>query len=317
MRQIKTTFSVIAFLVAFLSSLLVSGSTASAAPETSLKKELTVSPTITRLELKAGQSTSGEFTIFNSGEVALDVAVSANPYSVKDENYDGDFENATPRSQVARWITFTQTEYHLEPREQATVNFIINTPKSIPDGSQYAVLLASMSSETTSTNAGSFNTIKRVGTLLYASTNGRTKESGSVKETSVKGWQQAQPVSLVQRISNDGNTDFTVKTTATLTSLFGNKAGSASTAEQPVLPDTTRATTLSFKDKVAPGFYKLHVESQFLNQSQTMDQWILVAPVWFVCLIIVLFLAIIAAIVMLVIRFFGKENRKKMSRMSR
>ncbi|MCL2037653.1 hypothetical protein FWG95_01455 [Candidatus Saccharibacteria bacterium] len=312
MRRIRTTLTfatVFAISLLIFSPITMAEQTAGLSP----KKpdgimELTVSPTSTRLELKAGQSTKGEFMIFNSGEVSLDVKVSANPYSVKNENYDGDYENETPRSQIVRWINFDQAEYHLEPRQQETVHFTVNTPQSIPDGGQYAVLLAETASEATSTEGSSFNTIKRVGTLLYASTDGQTKDSGFVKEVSVKGWQKEQPVAFTQRITNDGNTDFVTTGKATLTSLFGREIATVIVDEQIVLPDTTRATDKSFNEKVVPGFYKLSVESTFLGQTHTSEKWVFVAPVWLVSLVLIIFLLVIAVIIWLAGR--GKGSRK-------
>jgi len=308
MRHIKT---VLTFTAVFVSSLLVCSPATKAEAAAGLM-ELTVSPTSTHLELKAGQSTRGEFMIFNSGEVPLDVKVRANPYSVKNEKYEGDYENSTPRSQIARWISFDQTEYHLEPRQQETVNYTVNTPKSIPDGGQYAVLLAETATEAVETDGGSFNTIKRVGTLIYASTDGQTKNSGSVEETSAQGWQKKQPVAFSQRITNDGNTDFVVTGKATLTSLFGREAAAVIITEQAVLPDTTRATEKSFNEKIAPGFYKLRVENTFLGETHSFEKWIFVAPVWLVGLLFIIILVVVTTIIRLA-RHGGKRRKIKIN----
>lgn len=304
MRYIRTVLTLVAVLA---SSLLIFSSTAMAEQAAGLK-ELTVSPTSGRIELKAGQSTSGEFVIFNSGEVPIDVSVLAKPYSVKNENYDGDYETETARSQIARWISFEQTDYHLEPRQQETVHYTVNTPASIPDGGQYAVLLAQTSSETSSTEAGSFNTIKRVGTLLYASTDGETKNSGTFEEPEIKGWQKDQPISFAWRITNNGNTDFVTTGKATLTSFFGREAATITANEQTVLPETTRSTEKSFDETVSPGFYKLYTESTFLGETHTFEKWVFVAPIWLVVFSVLIVIVIVATIVWLARR--GKTGRK-------
>lgn len=300
----KSTAFLVAFsLLSILIASLLMGAVAHADAE---GVEITISPTTTRLELSAGQTYEGKLTVLNSGSEGFDFKVYAAPYQAQNERYDPDFTNEIARTQISRWVSFDQVDYRLEPRESIEIPYVISVPESIPDGGQYGAIFAETTGEGATGGQASITSQKRVGTLLYASTDGNTIEEGSLLSSNA-GFMYAQlPITLNQRIENKGNTDFIVNTVVRVSNIFGRTLHTQS-KENTVLPGSVRATTQQVTEGVFPaGLYKLTAETTFLGKTTVSTHWVLLAPLWAVVILI----GIIVVIIWGIRRVVSKPRRK-------
>lgn len=275
---LRRKLSIVAALVV---SLVLATSIASIARADNEGLEITMSPTSIRLQLKPGDTKTGKFTVLNSGSEAFDFNVYAAPYQVSGEAYNPVFTEETPRTQISRWVSFETETYHLEPRESVEVIFNIQVPNSIPEGGQYGVIFAETTGETTvNTDGTAITSKKRVGTLLYASADGKTVEAGSLLDTKVEFFQTDLPITVSQRVENTGNTDFMSETTIKVLDVFGNQVATYKN-EHVILPNTVRAINHDVEGTFfAVGLYKVVTEANFLGAPVKSSHWVLILPFW-------------------------------------
>lgn len=257
-RQLSSVRYLALLLVAASLSIIVATASltlpAHAANQSQDDAQITLSPTNQTLDITAGHTYQGSFTIFNSGKEPLDFTVYAAPYQVRNEQYDPTFNKNTNRTQIARWVQFAQTDYSVEPGKQVAVNYTVVTPESIPDGGQYAALFA----QTKAQKTGSIMSQKRVGMLLYAHATGKTITRGESLAPRLGFWQNATSFTFEQKIKNSGNTDFPAKIKLSVSDMFGNEKYTQS-KQNVILPDTTRAITMEWKN--APPLALMNVVS--------------------------------------------------------
>ena len=329
LRRLTVDFVMITLVFAFVG--IVSGLFAKPAAALDPGTSITISPLIDRVNIAAGQTTDGTFTITNNGSVDYIFDVYARPYTVANDTYVQTFTNDNaPRAQVYRWITFDQNSYELKSGQHVEVAYHINAPASIPAGSQYAVIFA-QTRQPSATNQSGVQASQRVGILIYAHGNGKTVNQGSVisstlgenqtkdgtsSVTKKSGlWYQAPPVYELTRVKNGGNTDFDLTTHATLTNFFGGgKVATSIEQTHSILPGTTYQAT----DKIgcsdgdrsettsagaatcveAPwiGLFWLTTSANFLGKTYTFKHLVLVLPWWLVAIVIAVIVIIILSI---------------------
>ncbi len=269
------------------------------------RSEISLSPTKSRLVLEPGVSASEKFTVLNIGESEFTFRVYVSPYQVTNEQYDATFSQETARTQITRWVSVPDEEYTLQPGEKKEIEYTVNVPTDVPAGGQYAVIFA----ETTDDEGagGSIIAKKRVGMLTFGSVAGETRESGAVASRTLKGWQHEVPLSSEWRIENTGNTDFAATTTLTVKNIFGRKLYESPKVEGAVLPETTRAITMSW-DNSRWGLYHATTTAEFLGSSHEESRLVLVMPP--------LVLIGLAAVVLLVVAgtiIYAKKTHKTQS----
>lgn len=259
-------------------------STVSAADE--VKDSITLSPAAKHVTLAAGASTEDSFTVINYGDIAYDFIVYTGPYSVKDEAYTPDFIKQTPRGDAYKWVSFTQTKYHAEPKQRLTVPYSLLVSKGAPSGSHYGVIFVETQPQGSDTTGVVRK--KRLAMKLYVNVNGVNEYQGDV-ETIATGWYQSSPpLTSMVKVKNTGRTDFDVSTKVVVTDLFGNIRHQNQHDELTILPETTRAIEFSWDKPNWLGVYKVHVEATLLGKTTMKESFVLVAPLWFVLLLVIL-----------------------------
>ncbi len=263
--------------------------------------EMTISPAKTKIDLAAGQNYSGSFKVINSGQDSFKFKVYATPYQIKDEAYtQPDFVKETPRTQLSRWVKFEQTEYSIKPEQTLEIKYQVKVPTNIPDGGQYAVLMA----ETISKNDAMINSIKRIGMIIYGHTDGQTIEQGTATINQPSFFNFGAKVNSIVDFNNTGNTDFdgTIKTE--IFDLFDNLKQDQEKSFT-VLPETNRKARHQWSNQPKIGLYKVKITASFLDQTTTKTAWILfISPI----LVLALGLLIIAIIIK---QAFEKKNHGK------
>lgn len=315
-KQMRRIYkSILAVAVIAVMGILFGAPTASALDSGT---SITISPLVARPEIAASQTTSGKFTIVNNGSVDYEFQVYARPYTVDNGSYAQEFTNENaPRAQLYRWISFDQENYALKSGEQVEVSYHVETPKSIPAGSQYAVIFA----QTRLPESGEegIQSSQRVGIVLLAKNKGgKTINDGKVTKFSLgrdgkkdgenavldskNPWYRKSPIYGITYVENKGNTDFELTSVSKLTSIFsGREIAKTESAPRAIFPDTNYRSVNQVgcgksDDENAKksdnnnscdnlpwiGLYRLTTEAQALGKTYTYKRLILIMPLWFI-----------------------------------
>ena len=267
--------------------------------------EMTLTPTKTRVSLIPGETQEGDFTILNSGSVDFTFKTYASPYQVTNEQYDPEFTKETARTQISRWIILPEQEFTLKPGEEAKVPYTIAVPQDVASGGQYAVIFAETVVDDNET--GVIIAKKRVGMLVYGSTEGDTREDGAILSHTIRSWQYDPPLSSQWRVENRGNTDFATTTQMTVSSFWGKVLYESPKTENTVFPGTVRAMTLSW-DEAGIGVYRVATTVTFLDKTDQKEAIVLLMPPRVAVGILVGILVLCAGIIFLLVR---KQRTKK------
>jgi len=88
-------------------------------------KGLTLSPLRSELEITPGTSLDGNLVVTNSTDKAMAVSLSAEQFSVINQQYDYAF---TAESDLMKWVTFSPSEVNLAVGEIKKIPFVVGVP---------------------------------------------------------------------------------------------------------------------------------------------------------------------------------------------
>lgn len=280
---------------------------------------VSVSPAEQDLELAPGESYSGFIEVTNRGRLAFNFTVSAAPFQVNSDNYDPDFSTENSYTNLRNWLTFSQTDYHLEPGETARVAFRIKVPTDVPGGGQYAAIL--VSTEDSSNSSSTVNVTTQVAATLYAQVaGGELRESGELVRHSLPGFVLGSDFAVSATFKNTGNVDFKAQQTISIRDFFTNKEvvtpSSVASDGSPlgsniiaVLPETSRTSTLIWDGAPQLGVFRVQQTISFLNEEFHFEQIIIICPIWLAGAVIFL----LALMIIWIILRFRKRRKNKVS----
>lgn len=240
-------------------------------------ESITLEPSNKKYQVDAGQTINDELTILNDGTTAYDFIVYARPYSVTGEEYTPDYTSVQPNADAYRWVQFSQTNWHIEPRQTVKVPYTIHVPEDAAPGGHYGVIFAESQPGTASGFAVTFK--KRVGSVIYATVNGPYISGGQLLDTFVDPIQFHAPLTAAFNIENSGNADFDVETLYTVSDIFGNVKHKQHKTSI-ILPKTIRNVPLEWNDSPWLGLYKVRIDNAYLDKTASSDKYVLVAPRW-------------------------------------
>jgi len=253
-----------------------------ATTDTASAEGITLSPVDKRYSVDAGLTKSDTITVLNDGQVAYDFLVYGAPFWVKDAQYTPDFASERANADAYKWVRFPQSKWHIEPRQTINVPFTVTVPKDGAPGGHYGAIFAEVQPADA---GGGVARKKRVGSILYVNVNGKIQRAGETESISIDWLQNHSPVRANVRVNNTGNTDFPAKQSLTVANVFGHIVYQAS-QEVSILPDSPRSIILEWSKVPWLGFYKATVTSTVLDKTTTKGSYVLVAPVWFLVLVI-------------------------------
>ncbi len=251
---------------------------ASAAEQAASEESILLSPTSKRYEVAAGSSTKDSFKVVNDGEASFTFFVYARPYSVDNEDYAANFENEVKNADAYKWVQFDKASYDLAPGESVDVGYTFRVPKGASPGGHYGVLFA----ETQPNQQVSGTVIaqkKRVGAILYATIDGNVTKTGKFVAQDVPLFQFNAPLKIRQKLSNGGNTDFIVRSSVSVSDVFG-AVKFKTVKDVTILPSTTRSINNDWVNPAWIGLYKVEQNAKYLDTSKSTTSYVLLVPVW-------------------------------------
>lgn len=245
-------------------------------------KGLTLSPIRNEFEVSPGTSQDGTLLVANLTDRPMAVNFSVEEFSVINQQYDYAF---TLESNVAKWVHFDMTLLTLQPGESRKVNYDVAVPLSAEPGGRYISLFAS--SETKATDSG-VSSMQRVASLLYFTVSGKVSRFGNLVSLTAPSI-VSDRVAWSAVVQNTGSTHFRSRYSVKVCDLFDFGLSTAASGEALILPGTVRLLSDNIVMPDFPGIYKA-VFTIGLGDSpaRTETRYILYAPVWFNCLILII-----------------------------
>lgn len=244
---------------------------------------ITLSPVDKHFNVKPGETVNDTFVILNDGRTAYDFLTYTSPYSVDDRTYNPNYDDINaPRADAYKWVGFSQSRWHLEPRERVVVPFTLRVPEYASPGSHYGVLFA----ETQPDEKDKTNIVRkrRVGLIVHVTVAEGNRVEGRVSEIKIDQYQPFTPLTSTISVQNTGDSDFLAKSSISISDIFGS-VKYQNNDERYILPDTTRDTSLSWEGSPWFGLYNVTVSTSVLGVETKKEHLVLVAPYWLFLLV--------------------------------
>lgn len=214
------------------------------------QKGLTLSPLRTELNIAPGTSLDSTLTVTNSTNKPITVDLSAEEFSVINQQYDYAF---TVESNVAKWVTIKPLKIELLAGQSKQVSFAVGVPLSAEPGGRYISLFASTD---IMTSDNSVSSRQRIASLLYITVLGDVSRLGNLVSLSSP-WAVFDNTKWSTALQNTGTTHFRSRYNVQVKSLIGNTVASAMSGEALILPGTVRAISDVLPLPKLPGVYKI------------------------------------------------------------
>ena len=213
-------------------------------------KGLTLSPLRTEVDIAPGTSQDKTLSLTNNNDTPITVYLSAEEFSVINEQYDYAFNIET---ELIKWVTFTSNTVELAPGETKSVSFRVGVPINAEPGGRYISLFASTDAE--GVEEGSVS-IQRIASLVYINVSGEVSRQGNLLSLRTP-WFMHRTTTWTGQVQNVGSTHFRTDYTVTLQSLIGDTTIATKTGNALILPGTIRAINNSLPLPALPGIYKV------------------------------------------------------------
>lgn len=280
-KPVAIALAIAISLTGVLPGSIVSAADAGAGPES-----ITLSPVSRDYKVDAGKEIKDELTIINDGKLAYDFIVYSRPYSVQGEEYQANYTQVRPNTDVYQWVRFDKTTYHIKPNQTIKVPYKLTVPATAAPGGHYGVIFAETQPSAEAAGTAVVRK-KRVGAIVYANVNGTYINKGEFLDASLPFWQVQPPLGGDIRVQNTGNSDFKNDVRFTVRDVFGNVKYDA-VKQYPVLPQTTRKINVAWDQSPWFGLFKVEITQKFLDKEKTTDGYVLMMPRFIPAVIFVL-----------------------------
>lgn len=213
-------------------------------------KGLTISPLRTEIEIAPGISQAKTLSITNNNKTPIAVRLSAEEFSVINQQYDYAFNVET---QLSKWVTFTPDTLELAVGETKTAIFRVGVPINAEPGGRYISMFATTDASASNDGVASR---QRVASLIYMTVSGEVSRSGKLA-TLNSPWFMTGPSDWTVTLQNTGSTHYRSRYNVVVYPLLGDGEIARVNGDVLILPGTVRLV----KDKIPhpglPGIYKV------------------------------------------------------------
>lgn len=293
---------ILALLVAFAT--LLSGPATAVFADDVPEYRLQISPTTQTIDLKPGEKYEGTFQVQNTGSKAFKYSVSAAPYSVKGDDYSPDYDSETDYTKLASWITFSDQTGTVEPNSYKEIKYTASVPNDVAAGGQYAIMLAQIEDDDSSSQKGegaTIQTVRRVGMLVYAHVEGDTRETGKIIENKVPSFLFNPPITATSIVENTGNIDTQATYKVQVYPLFSDEevyTNEEDPDSRTILPETRRYNSVSWDGAPQLGIFKVKQTVKIFDEESVVEKVVFLCPIWFLFIVLLIIFMVIFWIVM-------------------
>jgi len=257
---------------------------------------MAVTPAQINVQLKQGETATGELTVKNNGSAPISITVAAMPYSVGEDNAN-QFTDENHFTQIVRWIQFDQTEFTIAPNTDQAVPFTIVVPEDAVSGSQYAAIAVDLMGE--AGDSSGIAATKRIISLVVARIEGDDiRKGGALRVTEQMDGNAITPIIYIE---NTGNIDFQAETTLTVKNAMTGKILHLSNRDSSfIYPECTRAiANLIWEDTPSFGIFKVEIQSNFLGEEHTYQYTVFRVPLYIFIPLLLSFIGIVVSLIII------------------
>jgi hypothetical protein len=223
--------------------------TVSAADTPPVHKGLSVSPLRTKISVKPGSTFTNAIKITNNTPETIDVDLTAEEFSVINEQYDYTFK---PILSLKNYVRLTPAKVTLESGKSQKIRYEISAPIGAEPKGEYISLFATTKQHSPN---GGIASHERVASLLYITIEGKLKRTGKLLSLRDP-WAASGSAKWTASVQNVGTAHFTSRYEITTQTLFGTTAAE-NTGSAIVLPNTVRLIAGDIPKPQLPGLYKI------------------------------------------------------------
>ena len=279
-----------------------------------MENVFTVLPMSQTVNLVAGETYSGKITIVNPADSKEDFnyKVETSPYGVAGLDYKADLATMTNRTQIAKWITIEEPTGSIKPNESKEIKYKIKVPSDAPAGGQYAAITVTSNNESNGDSGVAVKNVFEMASLIYGTVAGETKREGKIEDNNVPGFVLNPPVTVSAKFSNNGNIHESATIIIDAKNMFSGEQilpteNNEATYSEMVMPETEREVTRDVTNLPALGMVKIKQTIYYNGETSTVEQNVIICPLWFMAIVAVT----IAAIIALIVRIVFKHSKKK------
>lgn len=239
-----------------------------------------IQPLLYNEQLEKGEVKKGFIDVSNPNDTKVELETSVQAFRQTDNDGTIEFFES---EEIQAGIELDYDSFTLGPREAMRVVFKIDGSK-LPSGDVFAALFVA----TKPAEEGQIGQSVRVGTLLILENGTPGAREASITGLESRFWQTGSRLDGTYSIKNDAKegeaTGFMPEVTITLTPFGGSFANTSSL----VFAGRERANEFSYETNRA-GLYYMNVK----HGDSEKGQWVLLAPLWFIGLVIGLIAAVL------------------------
>lgn len=248
---------------------------------------ITLTPSKKEHTVDAGKGINDSITVINSGTEPIVFTVFASPYTIKNEQYDAEYEPTSSSTNAYQWIKLENKQYSLQPKEEVEVSYTMEVPDGAQPGGHYSVIFAQ--TEKPEDDESAIFRQKKVGALVYTTVNGDVVKKGDVLSSDISLFQVSPPLTTKLRIQNNGNTHFDATVKMTIKDVLGSTKHKSENT-YTILPNTIRGITTQWQDSPSYGLFKVQQEVSYLDKSYTAEKFVIMFPIWLLLVIVIVIL---------------------------
>lgn len=246
---------------------------------------LAIAPLREQVNLTAGTSKTGVFTIANHTSAPMKVDVLVETFSVKNTSYEYTF-----RAVDNEWVRIAgDTKIELRPNEERRVKYEIYVPAFAPSGGYYYTLLASMNVP------GVVTSELRVASLLYVTVDGSgIVRSGEVYAATIPAITMTPQLAYTYTAKNTGNVHVMTTDFSQVKGLFTDRYTNGESSI--LMPKTDKVLSGSATLPWMPGMYD--ITYGYKNEHDDVvahTAKILYIPLWLIIVAALMLVALFAA----------------------
>lgn len=261
---------------------------------------LVVSPPITDLTIKPGETVQKSIKVTNTNATDLILDAQIIDYIVQDDlgTPIKVTQAASGRFLASSWFTLDQTELSIAPNESSIVTVIITAPKdALPGGHYSGVYFEPKEKKGVSRNVS--YTTAQVGSLFAITIEGDIKYDAIIKDFSTKNFlSEFGPIDFNVTIENQSDTHITPTTQIKITDMLGRTLDTLKLDTVNIFPYAERSLETRWNQTWGLGRYVATATTSYgsgLTTSRDIYFWIL--PYRLIIAVIVVLLLILATFI--------------------
>ncbi len=236
----------------------------SQAPPTGVN--LTLSPVFLNLVTDPGESVASQFKITNNNNFREYLEISIKKFVTSDTG-NPLIQDTTKEDEFVSWVSFSESEFSVDPNQTKTIRFSINPPKEANLGYYYSFVVQRITDPERAGVGPAIAGSPAVPVLLLVKSPNAKREVQIVDFKTDRVFYEYLPSELTVSVKNTGNVHIAPSGDIFIDSLWNKEVGviSANKGRGNILPDSTRNYITSWDDGFAVKTIKTKEGKEVLN----------------------------------------------------